>query len=167
MELPTCYGCSMWPIVVCIFLSVIWITPAFAQVDACVQRKIAAVEQRQPISNRGGVTCGSADVVGFPPRERKHDASGQICLTAPEGRALVNERVTSITVDVLSNNGGEHGNVIAKDEKQACVHISCRGAGLGQGRRWIEISLRGETKASISQPALIEMAVSCAQNPSQ
>lgn len=139
-------------------------TTAAAQVEQCVRQKIAAAEQRQNISNSGSVTCPAGDIVGFPPREQKHNRSGEVCITAPNGRVLVNENATSIVARPVSDNGGSMSALNIKSERQACVSISCSGAGVGQGRRWMEAAVSGQTKRSIPSDDIIQMTLECARN---
>lgn len=116
-------------------------------VDACVAGKQRQAREMRTFRAEGGVTCPSAELVGFPPRERRHDRDAVVRYAAPEGWKIVNENVGSVTVRTISSNGGAHGDVtVARGDRSLSVRISCRGKGLTQGRAWQKIEVQGRIR---------------------
>lgn len=119
-------------------------TISFADaIDDCVEAKQRAYEQPKAFSKSGRVTCPSGDIVGFPPRERKHSRNVTIVYEAPTGFSIRNDSVSSIQVKSVSDNNGSVGNLSVQSESRVSVNISCRGKGVGQGRAWQEIRIEG------------------------
>lgn len=115
----------------------------------------------QVIARSGGVTCPAADVVGFPPRERKHDRSATLVVDAGPGRVICPG--TSPFVRNVSDNGGTQGNVqIDEHRTSASLFIGCSGAGLGAGRRWYNAELVAQSCSMITEDMLLDITLECA-----
>jgi hypothetical protein len=112
-------------------------------IDDCVEAKQRAYEQPKAFSKSGRVTCPPADIVGFPPRERKHNRNATIVYEAPTGFSIKNNSVSSIQVKSVSDNSGSVGNLSLQGNSRVSVNISCSGRGVGQGRAWQEIRIEG------------------------
>jgi hypothetical protein len=134
------------------------------QIDACVSSLKSNFEARQQFSQDGQITCNPADVVGFPPRIRTHNANATITYVAPDGRTIENRSVASINVrNVSAVNGSISGPVISPDGKSVSVDIQCRGAGMGQGRAWQHIQIVGATIRTSSESQQKEWILQCAR----
>ena len=80
-------------------------------IKACVKDQLSSLQMSSSQVESfvsPGVTCPAADVVGFPPKERKHNRSGEIRLAMPEGRTLCPGTIPQLLN--VSDNGGGHGN---------------------------------------------------------
>lgn len=148
----------------CVVCNLATVSQPSAQVEQCVRERIARMEDRAPIENTGSVECPSADLVDFPPRERRHNRESRVCIEAPAGRTLVTDRADAVRYDTLSDNDGSAGQVAIEGETRACVPISCRGAGLTEGRRWMEVRVMGQTKRAITQNEIISITLACARD---
>lgn len=132
-------------------------------VKACVnQKKTEFINSHtSPVSTRGGVECPAADLVGFPPRERKHDRNLDLTLSAGAGRVFCNNPEVSYAVH--SDNGGGRGNhSISNDKSTLTVPIYCRGAGLTQGRRWYDVTVSAKTCPIINEDLSLNFMLECA-----
>ncbi|HEV7693311.1 MAG TPA: hypothetical protein VGO52_20925 [Hyphomonadaceae bacterium] len=88
------------------------------------------------------ITCPAADLVGFPPRERKNNRSRLQEFRPPPGYRFVNEGAITPIIRTTSNINGGHDSPVFKDGMRAMdVALRCRGEGLGQGRTWHHIEL--------------------------
>jgi hypothetical protein len=133
-------------------------------VRACVEVSTAELQMASKGSERkaGGVTCPSGDIVGFPPRERRHNRSGEISVSAPPDRVICPGSVPQVT-DV-SDNGGSRGNVvISPNARTASVPVSCSGAGVGAGRRWFNATLVIQTCVMITEEMILDATLECAE----
>jgi len=114
------------------------------EIDACMSNLQKQYEAPQEFSQPGEITCGSADVVGFPPRIRRHDASGSVSFTAPDGMVIRNRSVNAIQIENVSQNNGRFGSPsVSADNRTVTVPISCDGKGIGEGRAWQSIKIHG------------------------
>ncbi|MDA9420991.1 hypothetical protein [Bradyrhizobium sp. CCBAU 53380] len=132
------------------------------EVDECLGREQKAYETPQAFEQRGEITCGSADVVGIPPRVRTHDASSVVSYKAPPGFAIRNQAITSIQIENISQSNGSYGSpTISPDGSTVTVPIACTGKGIGQGRAWQEIVVRGTIVRVASTEQIKQWAVQC------
>lgn len=114
------------------------------EIDECMSNLQKQFEAPQEFSQPGEVTCGSADVVGFPPRIRRHDASGNVSFTAPDGMVIRNQSLNAIQIENISQNNGRFGSPsISADNRTVTVPVSCDGKGIGEGRAWQSIKIHG------------------------
>ena len=114
------------------------------------------------VENSGGVTCPPGDIVGFPPRERKHNRSGSISVQMGSGRVVCPGTVPELTN--VSDNGGHRGNYqFATDGTSVSLQISCSGAGVGQGRRWFNATLRARSCVRITEDMILDATLACAE----
>lgn len=114
------------------------------------------------VESSGGVTCPSGDVVGFPPRERKHNRNGTITVPMGGGRIVCPGTVPQLVN--VSDNGGSSGNFqFATDGTSVSVPISCRGAGVGQGRRWFNATLQARSCVRITEDMILDATLECAE----
>ncbi|WFU40135.1 hypothetical protein QA640_38965 [Bradyrhizobium sp. CB82] len=132
------------------------------EVDECLAREQKAYENPQTFEQRGEITCGAADVVGLPPRVRTHDASSAVSYKAPPGFIIRNQAITSIQVENVSQSNGSYGSpTISPDGSTVIVPIACSGKGIGQGRAWQEVVVRGTIVRVASTEQIKQWAVQC------
>lgn len=132
-------------------------------VKACVeQKKLGYMNSHvSTVHARGGVECPSADTVGFPPRERKHNRDQSLVLDAGSGRVFCGN--PEVTYEVHSENGGGRGNYsMSDDRKKISLPIYCRGAGLAEGRRWYEVTIFAKSCPMISDDQSLSFLRECA-----
>ena len=132
------------------------------EVDECLARKQKDYESPQTFEQHGDITCGSADVVGIPPRVRTHDESGAVSYKAPPGFVIQNQSISSIQIQNVSQSSGSYGSpTIAPDGSVVTVPISCSGKGIGEGRAWQEIVVRGTIVRVASTEQIKQWAIEC------
>jgi len=132
-------------------------------IKQCVQQEILDFQKRseKPVSARGDTTCPAADVVGFPPKTRKHNRSGRIVLKAGMGRVFC--PWTRPTLTDVSDNGGYQGNFeLNEPNSELGLSYGCNGAGVSQGRRWWKGTLAAQSCAAITQEILLDLTLNCA-----
>ncbi|MGC1497152.1 MAG: hypothetical protein WA790_15175 [Sulfitobacter sp.] len=129
----------------------------------CVQQEVLDFQKRseKSVSARGDTTCPAGDVVGFPPKRRKHNRAGEIVLRAGSGRLFCDW--TRPALKDVSDNGGYQGNfVYSKNKDEIRLSYGCNGAGVGQGRRWWKGTLTANSCASVTQELLLDLTLKCA-----
>ncbi|WP_417688561.1 hypothetical protein [Roseibium sp.] len=132
-------------------------------IAACVKVRTQEIQRESAtrISSNGNVTCPAGDVVGFPPRERKHNRSARISVQAGGGRIICSHVVPE--VNEKSNNGGRRGNFeFSPDNTGVSIAIACNGAGIGQGRRWYDADLVAHSCLRIDQDMILDATLECA-----
>ena len=95
----------------------------------CVRVTLDTVQQKSAnyVETTGEVTCPSADLVGFPPRERKHNRNGTISLQMENDRVVCPGSIPEL--GIVSDNGGGHGKFdLTNDLSSVSVPIHCFGA---------------------------------------
>jgi len=131
-------------------------------IDDCIALKQQNFEARQTFIQSGSVTCPSGDIVGFPPRSRKHNRNGTITYTAPTGYVIEDKSVNSIVIENVSSNNGTHGAVNINAEKTSVsVQISCSGKSVGQGRAWQNINIKGAIVQAPSTEQIKQWVLQC------
>jgi len=132
------------------------------EVDECLARNQKNYENPQNFEQRGEITCGSADVVGIPPRIRTHDESGAVSYKAPPGFVIQNQSISSIQIENVSQSSGSYGSpTIAPDGSVVTVPIACTGKGIGEGRAWQQIVVRGTIVRVASTEQIKQWALEC------
>ena len=151
-------------------LRILWIAFTFLglaaaradEVDECIARKQKDFESPQPFEQRGEITCGAADVVDIPPRIRTHDENGVVSYKAPPGFVIKNQSVSSIQIENVSQMHGSYGSPsITPDGTGVVVPIACAGRGIGEGRAWQEIVVRGFIEPVPSTEQIKQWAKDC------
>lgn len=130
----------------------------------CAEAQLLTQQQSTatPARGRGRVECPAADIVGFPPRERKHNRDGEIVVRAQEGWTVCPDAQARVTP--LSDNGGSRGDIIiSADRRVASMSIHCRGDGLGRGRVWYEAEISVNVCRSVSDRMRMDALRSCMQ----
>jgi len=137
-------------------------------VRACVQEETASIQRKsaKSASQSGGVTCPSGDIVGFPPRARKHNRDDRITIHAGNGRMICPGTVPSLS-DVSDNGGGHDNYEFSQDRSSVSVKIYCRGASPGNGRRWFNATLNARTCLRITEEILLDVTLTCAERLSE
>lgn len=131
-------------------------------VKSCVnEKKIQYINSnKSTVSGRGSVECPAADIVDFPPRERKHDRDYTI--TIPSGSNRVICPNPEVSYAVHSDNGGGQGNYsVSSDRGILSVPIYCRGAGLTQGRRWYDLTVSAATCPIVDDEMIFQFTLDC------
>lgn len=148
--------------VLCLFISSLTAQSLFAdEIDNCIAAKQAAFEQPKAFSKSGKVTCPSGDIVGFPPRSRKHDRNSTLTYNTPDGFVLKNTGINSVSATPLSSNNGYVRAVDVKSNTEVSVDFGCRGKSPGQGRAWQEVKLQGTIVREASQDQLKDWIIQC------
>lgn len=112
----------------------------------------------------GEVTCPAGDVVGFPPRSRKHNRSGTVTFRAPDGYKILNVGVGSVRINNISSNQGTYGQLsISQNNTVASVSISCNGKSPGQGRSWQKVEIVGQISKSPAPEDYKKWVLECAK----
>jgi hypothetical protein len=139
------------------------ITPAKAdEIDLCIDKLRSAHEQPEKFIQQGDVTCPPGDIVGFPPRLRTENRESVVTYTAPTGKVIRNNSVSSIQIENLSSVNGSIGTpTVSADGSTVSVPISCRGKNVTEGRAWQEIRLSGTMIQLPSQGNLKNWAITC------
>ena len=132
-------------------------------VKACViQKKKSYINSNSSVvSAKGRVECKSADTVGFPPRERKHDKSSNITLSAGSGRVFCSNPEVTYAVH-SDNDGGRRNYSMSGDRTTITLPIFCKGAGLTQGRRWYEVTISAKSCPKVSEDQSLNFMLDCA-----
>ena len=129
----------------------------------CVKSQTTEIQNNSSllVKKRGRVECKSAAIVGFPPRVKKYNNNGGISVEAGEGRIICLGRELEL-VNVSDNGGGNRNFEIPRDRRSVSVPIHCRGAGIGQGRRWYEATLQAYSCLSITDEMILDHTLECA-----
>ncbi len=122
-----------------------------AQRDACVTQQVRQLQRQsaQRIVASGEVVCPQGDVVGFPPRQRRHDREGRITLPAGQGRVICPGLEPALE-NVSSNGGGAGPFEFGPQRSTVSARIWCNGAPVGQGRRWYRADLVAQSCPEIN-----------------
>ncbi|MEM6757843.1 MAG: hypothetical protein AAF601_00040 [Pseudomonadota bacterium] len=129
----------------------------------CVNAATLAYQQEsaREVVAKGGVTCPAGDIVGFPPKTRKHNRNSTITLAAGTGRVICPG--TTPTVRNVSSNNGTRGNFeFAADRSSVSMPISCRGASPGQGRRWFNAEVVAQSCPAATEEVTLQVTRDCA-----
>lgn len=136
----------------------------FESLQKCVDEKIKNYSQRRAFEQSGNVTCRPTDIVGFPPKERRHRERSEIFYTAPDGFIIENLGVGSIKVlDWSAVNGSIGVPRISSDNRTVSVEISCTSPALFGGRGWQEIRIVGNIVRFISTQTENDFLLQCGE----
>ena len=154
-----------------VLFALLFTAPAFAQNDRralvrqCVSETTSRLqaESSREVIGSGGVTCPQGDIVGFPPRTRKHDRSGRIAVSAGAGRVICPGSMPEVRN--VSDNGGSRGNFeFDALRENVSIAVSCRGSGPGGGRRWFNADLVAQSCVRITEDMILDATLNCAQS---
>lgn len=130
-------------------------------IDDCIEGKQRLFESPKAFSKSANVTCPSGDIVGFPPRSRKHDRNGTLVYEAPSGFVIQNTGVNSIKIVNVSANNGFIGSLNLETERRVSLPFGCRGKSPGQGRAWQEVRIEGKIIRSATTDQLKDWVLEC------
>lgn len=113
------------------------------QLKACVDKGFAdliAQKSKNFSSPEYRVTCPQGDIVGFPPRCRKHDRNNTFIYEAPSGF-----RVQSPSFNISSQTARTSiSRALSSDGVRASIGLQCGGHGCdGKGSVWIAGNIVG------------------------
>ncbi len=143
--------------------------PSFSQdtkkelIRSCVKQASQELQTNsaRDVAASGGVTCPSGDIVGFPPRSRKHNRSSTISVAAGSGRLICPGTIPTIRNE--SSNGGSRGNfTFDANRDRVLMTVSCSGAGPGSGRRWYNADLVAKSCVKITDEIVLDLTLECA-----
>jgi hypothetical protein len=132
-------------------------------VKACVNQKKQSYinSHASTVSKRGNVVCPSADIVGIPPRERRHNRDDNITLGAGEDRVFCDNPEVSYAVH-SNSDGGQRNYSISSDRATITLPIYCRGSGLTQGRGWYDVTIYARSCPKVSEDQSLNFMLECA-----
>ncbi|MEL7092960.1 MAG: hypothetical protein AAFN94_14605 [Pseudomonadota bacterium] len=130
--------------------------------DCIAQAKRAyQMDNARDVVAKGGVTCPAGDIVGFPPKSRKHNRNGTITVAAGTGREICPGTTPEVR-NVSTNNGSRGEFSYSSDRSTVSMPISCRGASPGQGRRWYNAELVAQSCPAITDAVELRLTRNCA-----
>jgi hypothetical protein len=133
-------------------------------VEACARDRVQQMQLSQkrerPLAVRGSVTCPAADVVGFPPRVRRHDR--QSILAIPDEGQWTRCPGTDPHIRELSNVRGRIAQLPEESGYIVKYRISCTGARLGEGRAWMEAEISVEACPIVTAEKHVQAVIECA-----
>lgn len=132
---------------------------------ACVAEKRASHYAPRPFeSPELTLTCPGADLVGFPPREQRHERNELVSYAASEGYRIV---PGSASLCAVPEGAAAPPVTVSPDNLLAQTPLSCRGGGIGAAAISVAARICGQERRTEAPEMERTWLFECAQGLSR